>query len=790
MPVNVPQIDIEFRPDLPDGFTVVDPATFRTPEAYTPEEPDWVDRNINPLGRIWQELRPERPMPDSSSGAKVQDLERDFHMLEDLGRSGPLVTPPDIRKQELESASNPNSPMNFDRSNLDQTIEQPSRVGEFARPGIKPPEGFEVIPPQETKPPEGFEIIRPESPGLGRLGINPFSSAGSGPSQWGPEKTVKFFKDQVLGLLDALETLHGAGDINSRIEAARKLEINPEDIGLFSGKEAEAGANIATQMALGTYGQAGRFVPANEGLSLFGGIKAKGKQGLELAKEYADNGAPMESIRKVTGWEYLDGKWTFEFSDKDMRWRRGMEPGHYGMHNLEDVISHSELFKYYPEARKIPIALTDMEGGSFVTLPDGSPLIKIDRNAIGTQAGRKTIVEEVQHYLQNLEGFPEGADPTRVGWENYIKSKGENRAKAAQNRIDLTNVERMRRSPELDEPVPREFQVDTTGSNISRSTDYFDRLKGLQDKELLPLLKVRVDSRLQAIKDEYSKVKQYMNRPDIEADYYTLIRTYGEIDKVAKALSKTNELDRPHIMRALEWRMQLADQIEASLAEKRGQPFMSRDEPQMTGQELREAPADERMLGTGGTRPEAANDLGPRIPQGMEPQISQEPQASDLRRRNYGRVTSTNTEKRIGDLVDQGNTIEQILEIINNERKEKLLDPISYGTVQRRVKEYNDLVKSMSKELGLNNSPGTAGIKLKRELTPRERSAGLDEPKIGKNEIPVKQAKQMAADPTKWRDLKAEIFKGGLSQKTIDTLFRRNKMFKDYIERDPKYSKD
>lgn len=498
------------------------------------------------------------------------------------------------------------------------------------------PEGFELIRPGEAdnKLPEGFQIIDPKSPGLGRLGINPFSSAGSGPSQWGPEKTLNFFKDQITGLFHAMETVMGAGDIESRIKAAEKLEIDPSELGLFSGKEAEAGAGLSTAVAMGNYSQAGRFVSPNEGLSLFGGIKARGKQGLDLAKEFEANGSPMEAIRKVTGWEKRHGDWRFELNDAEATWRRGKEfNGHYGLYALEDVMMHPDLFKFYPQARKIAVAATDMEGASMQIMPDGLPILRIDRHMMGTPAGRKMMLHELQHYLQFIENFPVGANPATDGWLAYRLSAGEAEARAVSARADLTPMERMKRDPQLDEKVPRAVQDVRREPGVFRSitedqfTDNVAQLKKLETNELLPMLEIRARQGEAAVSHKLSQEGNIANsnladkglqRP-VDSDYMIALsllhKQYRTVQHWVKELQRmpNDDIARPHFRSGLDASLENLANLEARVKteelrmEAEGK-FLTRDQPQMTGQELRDQPSDMRMLGSGGTRPKGAND--------------------------------------------------------------------------------------------------------------------------------------------------------------------------------------
>jgi hypothetical protein len=129
-------------------------------------------------------------------------------------------------------------------------------------------------------------------------------------------------------------------------------------------------------------------------------------------KDYGDIGLAkslvgkedMDTIREKTGWHKApDGKWRYEISDENAfvihKGKKG-QTAHIG-----DILIHDELFAVYPELRGIEVVYSqpDTSGASFspdlwqITLGPG-----LDAEL------RKSVMHELQHAVQHLEGFARG----------------------------------------------------------------------------------------------------------------------------------------------------------------------------------------------------------------------------------------------------------------------------------------------------------------------------------------------------------------------------------------------
>ena len=164
----------------------------------------------------------------------------------------------------------------------------------------------------------------------------------------------------------------------------------------------------------------------------FAGEKAltADKDALAKAKQMEEEGRTSEEIRQETGWfKSYDGKWRFEIDDSkakmvDIAETFGKktepmfedeEPGleiKYPIHTtLGKVLAHPDLYKAYPKLKKVPVILKAQDGYSMLKTAgrtDGETItlyIDTDRAPLGT------LLHEVQHIIQGIEGFAQGSNP-------------------------------------------------------------------------------------------------------------------------------------------------------------------------------------------------------------------------------------------------------------------------------------------------------------------------------------------------------------------------------------------
>lgn len=234
---------------------------------------------------------------------------------------------------------------------------------------------------------------------------------------------------------------------------------------------------------------------------------------LKNAQEMETLGADMESIRKATGWfKGRDGKWRFEIDDSKAEFRRDgdarlmQEEGYQRMqeltdkwiasindgtefteaeqtemeqlgekyydavwkdkHMLTDYLKHDELFEAYPRLKGVALEFDELPAGANGFFSKRSNTIVLSDKLFGKSAD--TLIHEIQHIIQNYEGFAKGSNPRywnermengyskrwstgeeMMPGELYRNTAGEIEARDAASRRTLTPEERINQAPDL-----------------------------------------------------------------------------------------------------------------------------------------------------------------------------------------------------------------------------------------------------------------------------------------------------------------------------------------------------
>jgi len=201
------------------------------------------------------------------------------------------------------------------------------------------------------------------------------------------------------------------------------------------------------------------------------------KASFAQAQEMSANKESIEKIRKETGWfrAPTDRQWRWEISDQGASftlWKpTGMQDWRSNPHliggALGDILNHPELYAAYPEARYIKVSSSGVGGprGSFTP---STNTITLAYDLTG-EARMRTLIHEVQHWLQEKEGFLPGSSRSQIkkmiasgeltaadiereenavvdeeeeAYDLYRAVPGEREARLAAHRLRLTTKER------------------------------------------------------------------------------------------------------------------------------------------------------------------------------------------------------------------------------------------------------------------------------------------------------------------------------------------------------------
>lgn len=198
-------------------------------------------------------------------------------------------------------------------------------------------------------------------------------------------------------------------------------------------------------------------------LDQFAGVNAATANTAYLAEaqQRVATGENAEEVRKATGWfQGEDGKWRFEFSDRDAKfttWKpRGKLRDAYasaadnaGDVYLSEFLDHPNLYAAYPQigemrVRLLPESKMGRAAGSFTPKFGG---VFVLRDNLDKKTALSFLIHEIQHGIQSEEGFAPGGKPIEGDLEAYLNLPGEREARATQARAGMTAAARRANAP-------------------------------------------------------------------------------------------------------------------------------------------------------------------------------------------------------------------------------------------------------------------------------------------------------------------------------------------------------
>lgn len=187
-------------------------------------------------------------------------------------------------------------------------------------------------------------------------------------------------------------------------------------------KKAGAILGAAAGLLLPAGGEGVRFRRGQSGA--IGGLGARTSDFGKLKDAYSmlEAGKSADEIYHETSWyRGVDGKWKFEIPDDEAKLNpEAIRDAKTGKPvTLGDALKHDKLFEAYPELAKIKLKVKPLakgHKGSFLgdTLTINSdPQAYVGKGAIG--GIKATILHELQHAIQDKEGFARGSSVTEAG---------------------------------------------------------------------------------------------------------------------------------------------------------------------------------------------------------------------------------------------------------------------------------------------------------------------------------------------------------------------------------------
>ncbi len=193
------------------------------------------------------------------------------------------------------------------------------------------------------------------------------------------------------------------------------------------------------------------------------------------AQQMQKNGVDNETIRQSTGWfQDRNGDWKFEFSDKDMS-LKNIKLEKNKTYKLGDILEHDILFTVYPQLKNIKIQFKELNGANGKYFVSNNNII-INNKLIGNSPQIEgTLIHEIQHAIQNIEGFENGASSKKSKLA-YFESLGEIEADDTKKRYLLEKngkIDRNTIEPESSKNNPQHSKL----NNYLKNRKLLDKIK-------------------------------------------------------------------------------------------------------------------------------------------------------------------------------------------------------------------------------------------------------------------------------------------------------------------------
>lgn len=267
-------------------------------------------------------------------------------------------------------------------------------------------------------------------------------------------------------------------------------------------------------------GQSWRFEIDNSEAEYRGGGDAQFRKDHADYAEYQDllqkmfEGTISES--EMQRMEQLDDIWSGEYA----RLRERVESGNA---TLADVLQHDSLYEAYPELRDVKVRLESDTGSKNGSYDPNTNTITISEDKPGDSAKVGTMLHEIQHAIQQIEGWESGASPEYWAAREY--ENGDTASDRAQelysrilNSLDKADQNKVIRYNELDREMEATFSADPESEAGKRYAKY----EAEQDKLYEELYKNEWFRRLLGL-------QRKMENPQ-SAYYEMYLNTAGEIE--------------------------------------------------------------------------------------------------------------------------------------------------------------------------------------------------------------------------------------------------------------------
>lgn len=162
---------------------------------------------------------------------------------------------------------------------------------------------------------------------------------------------------------------------------------------------------------------------------------------LQMAWHKRWQGESKEKILQETGWFLAaDGKWRYEIDDSEIKVNRlkALLKGSVTEVSLKEVLEHDALYQAYPNIGDINIRFAALPKGNTGRYSESRNqiLLSYDR-ALNADLLKRTLIHEIQHAIQYIEGFALGGSKSKVA--TYLFNENYDRYKSTPEALNATS---------------------------------------------------------------------------------------------------------------------------------------------------------------------------------------------------------------------------------------------------------------------------------------------------------------------------------------------------------------
>ena len=287
----------------------------------------------------------------------------------------------------------------------------------------------------------------------------------------------------------------------SKFSASAVKRISPELYNsiLGLGKKMPQMAKDNPKLLTKIYGSA-----KSNSINSFAGEKALNASANKLSKAKAmlEKGENEVKIWQSTGWyKDKDGAWKFEIDDSPAKIKN------QNADKLGDLLEHKELFKAYPELKDIKIKkIIDEKVGKLGYYDPNEKEI-----ALRDLSDKSTLMHEVQHAIQDVEGFAKGGGQAEA--RSFLRGKEGRKYEQELKGIDKTlsnlllETQHMRmRYGEIPQSEREYEYAKELFRGINNKEKVYADFSVLRDDLQKKLFEIDKKIRLQDIQDTYKKI--------------------------------------------------------------------------------------------------------------------------------------------------------------------------------------------------------------------------------------------------------------------------------------------